>query len=134
MSNYSKLWLARIAFWVISTLDASAVVKVGTDAGSGGSLPLGWTIIAVLLTGLTIYFWLLTRHYKAHKNEESGMNLNDVEVQALAAYGADVIKRRQEQATSSEQPAKSKAMAPSNGSQAAKTTESAADHPQNLPQ
>jgi hypothetical protein len=93
MSNDSKFWAARIAFWVLSTIDGSLGVKLATDAGRNGHVALGWTLLFLLLTGATVYSWLMFRSLK-NKRWSKGpeKTLNQIEVEALAAYGAQQHK------------------------------------------
>ena len=97
MSDESKVWLARIAFWVTSTIDTTLLLKVASDAGGKGGVSVGWTLLLLLVTGITVYNWLLLHRSKANRGKQANTSLNQIEVEALAAYGADIIKKRQEQ-------------------------------------
>ncbi len=87
MDDNSRLWLARVAFWTVSTLDTSVLVKVAIDVGKGHT-PFAWGGLFVVLTAVTMYAWVLTRKYKLASKQQSGKTLNQIEVEALATYGA----------------------------------------------
>ena len=88
--NNTKLWAARITWWVLSTVDLTILGKlIGGFFGKKSDHPLPWIILLVIVTAASVYSLMLYYRYKAVKKSGSEHKTPEqLEVETLAAYGA----------------------------------------------
>lgn len=105
MSNDLKVWIARIALFLLLSADASLVYQVGFAAGNVSAFTYVKLVLSMLASFVVAfwYYWIKGRRWDHHQ----GKTQEEIEFETLAAYAAQQQKERQQaqQAQKSSTPA-----------------------------
>lgn len=94
MSNDLKVWIARIALFLLLSADASLVFQVGMSAGHVSAMTYVKLVLS-MLASFVVAFWYYIVKSKRWDHKQ-GKTQEQIEFETLAAYAAQQQKERQQ--------------------------------------